>query len=470
MTIPETIPSADLQQFEIQQLIAGRAFLTLKNTVRDMDVHDLAVLFGRLADEELAICFRLMPRDRAAELLGDLEPEQQAELLRILRQEKVAALLNEMAPDDRTELLEELPAEVSLRLLNQLRGQELKMARALMGYPEESIGRLMTPEFVAVRPGWTVSHVLEQIRKVAPEKETLNVIYVVDDNWNLIDDIRLEDFVLAEPDQHVADLMDGFVAHLNALDDRETAVELLKKYDAVAMPVVDSRGKLVGIVTFDDVMDVQEEESTEDFQMMAGMAALESSYFATGFLRMLLKRLPWLVLLLMAQMLVTLTLTSFHALPLFAVLVVFMPLINSPAGNTGTQMSGLVLRGLAVQEIATGDWFRVLRRESLRGLAMGVLLGVVGYGAAFVFAPMAGASAEELGEGRLADIATSVGLAITLAVTLANLLGAMLPFFFKKIGLDPAVTSGPFIASLMDVSGVLVYFGIAMATLQAIGG
>ena len=220
--------------------------------------------------------------------------------------------------------------------------------------------------------------------------------------------------------------------------------------------MVNHQGVLVGIVTVDDVMDVAEEEDTEDFQKMAGMAALEYSYFGTPFGAMLRKRLPWLIMLLLAQTLTTVTLTQFDRLAEFVVLVLFMPLINSPAGNTGSQMAGLMIRALAVQEMDLGDWTRVLSRELVRGLVLGLILGGIGYATVLLF-------------DRPSGIALSVAFAMAVAVTLANLLGSMLPFFFKRVGLDPAVTSGPFIASLMDVSGIVIYFSIAMLVLNLTG-
>jgi len=443
-------------QPEIRALIEAKDFATLKSALVGMEEHYLAALLGELEGEDLALCFRLLPQEIAAEILGDFELEQQEELLTTLSSEKVAAILNDMPPDDRTELLEELPGALAQRLLNALRGDELRIARSLLAYPEDSIGRLMTPEYVAIQSSMTIEQVLGHIRKVAPTKETLNVLYVVDDGGNLLDELPLERLVLADPDEVVTDLMDQQAPSLRAGDDREAAIDDFRKYDAIALPVVNEQGILVGIVTIDDVMDVAEEETTEDFQKMAGMAALEYSYFGTNFVAMLRKRLPWLVLLLAAQTLTAVTLTSFYGLAEFAVLVVFMPLINSPAGNTGSQVAGLMMRALAVQEMDLGDWARVLLRETARGLALGVTLGILGYLTVLMFQ-------------RPPSIALSVAVAMTTAVTLANLVGSMLPFFFKRIGLDPAVTSGPFIASLMDVSGILIYFSVATAILAAMG-
>ena len=446
----------------IHDLVKEKNFAALKAKIREMEVHGLTELLGHLEDEDLAMVFRLLPQDMAADVFGDLEIERQEGLLATLSTEKVATILNDMPPDERTELLEELPGELSQRLLSALRGDELKIARSLLAYPEESIGRLMTPEYVALHPGWTIEEVFAHVRKVAPSKETLNVVYVVDERSRLLDEIRLEQLILAEPDMTVADLMDEQVASLRAGEDQEAAVEIFKKYEAVALPVVNRQGILVGIVTVDDVLDVAEEEGTEDFQKMAGMGALEGSYFGTTFASMLRKRLPWLALLLAAQMLTTVALLGVQKLKLFAVLVVFMPLINSPAGNTGSQMAGLMIRGLAVQEIELRDWYRVLVRELLRGLALGLALAAFGFIASWAFSLYAHVKVNPT------QIALSVSLAIALAVTLANIVGSMLPFFFKRVGLDPAVTSGPFIASLMDVSGILIYFTVATIVLAAL--
>ena len=447
--------TAELLQPEIEKLLENKDFAALKSLVADMEIHDMAELLGELDGDDTAVVFRLLGRQRAADIFGDLDIEHQEELLETMSSEKVAAILNDMAPDERTELLEELPGSLAQRLMNNLRGDELKIARSLLAYPEDSIGRLMTPHYVSVRSDWTINQVLAHIRKVAPASETLNVFYVVDHNWKLLDEVTLEQVVLAEPEDTVKDLMDNSAASLQAGDDREVAIEEFRKYDAIAMPVVDSQGTLVGIVTVDDAMDVVEEEYTEDMQKIAGMTALEYSYFGTGFQAMLVKRLPWLILLLAVQMLSAMALTKFEYLAEFAVLVLFMPLINSAAGNTGSQASVLMIRALAVQEIALGDWVRVLGRELARGLAMGIILAGAGYGTVLLF-------------GRPVQIAAAVSLSIVMAVTLANLAGSMLPFIFKRIGLDPAVTSGPFIASLMDLASITIYFSTAVAILAAL--
>ena len=456
MTPPDTQNIMDnapsLEQIELW--IDTRELGKLKARLCEMEIHELAdvlIELGEKEEQELAIAFRVLPTDIAAEILGNFEPDQQEELLTRLSNEKVAEIINEMPPDDRTELFEDLPGPLAQKLINQLRGKERKIAIELFAYPEDSIGRLMTPEYLAVRKDWTVDMVLRHIRRVAESRETCNIIYVVDEDWRLQDEIPLEDIVLAEPDQLVEELMDNQAGYLRARDDQETAVEAFKKYDALALPVLDQSDTLVGIVTFDDVMDLQEEESTEDMQKMAGMAALENAYLSADFFEMIKSRLPWLILLLLAECIAVKVLHSFDSL--LTILAIFMPLINATAGNTGSQIAGLMIRSIALNEVDLADWKRVFKRELLRGATMGIILAVCSIGIVFMF-------------GKGLPVALGVSVAMFSAVSLANILGAMLPFIFKRIGVDPAVTSGPFIACLMDVSSILIFFSTASAILS----
>jgi len=460
----------DAIQPEIRELIQQKQFAELKHVLCELDVHDVADLLGTLQGRELGVAFRLLSRNRAAEVFANLELEQQEDLLSILTSEDLAGILNAMPPDDRTSLLEDLPEQIAGRLIASLRPDEREVAEELLQYPEDSIGRLMTPEYVAVRADWTVQQVLNHIRKVAPEKETLNMLFVVDEAGKLLDEVRLEDLVLADPEATVSKIREHNPAYLLATDDREQAVEVFKKYDEVALPVVEANGVLVGIVTHDDVMDVQEEEDTEDFHKMAGVVALEEPYFATTFFEMLRKRLPWLGLLFAAEMLTVLALTRFEQnldVRIFALIVLFMPLINATAGNAGAQMAGLVIRGLAVRELGPGDWLRILGRELTLGGTLGLCLGAMGVAAAWVMLSL-GRANPPAGLELLAKSA-GVGISITAAVVFANLAGGMIPLLFKRIGLDPAVTSGPFLTSVMDISGVLIYFTIATGLLAALG-
>ena len=458
----------DAIQPEIRDFIERKDFAALKAVVAKLDIHDVAELADDLDGEDLGVVFRLLSRERAAEVFAALEFERQELLLEVLSGEALSGILNEMPPDDRTELLEDLPDDIANRLIDTLSRQEREVAIDLLHYPEDSIGRLMTPEFVAVEAGWAVQQVLDHLREVAPQKETLNVLYVTDEAGRLIDDIRLEDLVLAEPEEVISEIIDQNPVNLSAFGDREEAIEIFRKYDEVALPVVDHAGVMVGIVTHDDVMDVQAEEDTEDFHKIVAVAALEEPYFATTYPEMLRKRLPWLVLLFAAELLTVMALMRFgRSLVVFALIVPFMPLINATAGNTGSQMAGLIIRGLAVNEMTPRDWWRVLGRELALGVTMGLALGMLGVGASMVMMRFGMASEPPSDPW---SYAVGVGISVAVAVVFANLIGSMIPLAFKRIGMDPAVTSGPFLASVMDITGVLIYFSVASIILSLLGG
>jgi len=366
---------------EVEQALQGRKFFRLREVFSDMEPPDAADAIDALEPEDRAVAFRVLRREHAAEVFGYLEGESQEGLLKALAEDKVAAILNDMSPDDRTHLLEELPASVTQQLLVLLSAEERRIASRLLGYPEDSIGRLMTPEFVAVRSSWTIEHTLRHIRHYGDDGETLNVIYVVDEGWNLIDDLRIRQVLLADPESTIADLLDGNFTALRATDDQESAVPVFMEYDRVALPVIDSRGVLLGIVTIDDVIDVAAEEATEDIQKIGGSAALEQPYMQIGFFQMMWKRMGWLVLLFMGQLL-TLNAMGFYAdrIAEALVLVLFVPLIISSGGNSGSQAATLVIRAMALGEVAMGDWWRVMRREILFGLILGVVLAIIGFG------------------------------------------------------------------------------------------
>jgi len=456
--------SATPSAASIDQALRERNFARVRKSFADLYPADVAELIEELEEEQRAVLFRILPRDQAAETFEYLEPEAQEGLIKALAHEQVAAILNDMSPDDRTALLEELPASVTVQLLSLLTPDERTVARQLLGYPEDSIGRLMTPDFIALRSDWTVQQSLDHVRKNGEDSETLNVIYVVDDRGHLIDDLRMRQLLLADPEaSSIAQIMDGNFVALKATDDQETAVRVFTEYDRVAFPVTDSSGVLLGIVTVDDVLDVVQEEATEDIQKIGGMEALEQPYMQTGYLEMLCKRAGWLVLLFLGQLL---TINALHVftgqLQRVIALTLFVPLIISSGGNSGSQAATLVVRAMALDELSLRDWWSVMRREIVFGLTVGLTLAALGLARVFV-----GRSLGEtiLGES-WAQISVAVGVSLVIVVLWGVTIGSMLPFVLRRLGADPATSSTPFVATIVDITGLIIYFTAATLILS----
>jgi len=358
--------------------------------------------------------------------------------------------------------LEELPAPVTRQLLALLTPGERSVAVALLGYPEGSIGRLMTPHYVAVREDWTVQAVLDYIRANGQDSETLNVIYVVDEHGLLIDDIRIREFLLTSPQNRVSELMDRQFVSLKATDDQQAAVTVFRKYDRVALPVTDTAGVLIGIVTIDDVLDVAEAKTTQEIQRIGGSEALDEPYMRISFSRMIRKRAGWLAALFLGETLTATAMGSFEQeIQKAVILAVFVPLIISSGGNSGSQASTLVIRALALGEVGLGDWWRVIRREMASGLALGVILGCIG-----VFRITLWSAFSDIYGAHWMLVALTVGLSLVGIVLWGTLIGSLLPFVLRRLGFDPATSSAPFVATLVDVTGLVIYFTVAMVVLR----
>lgn len=447
---------------EIQELISLRDFSSLKEVVSDWPPADIADMIEILSENDQAILFRLLPKKLATEVYEHLELEVQKRLLRAMAQEQVAVILNEMAPDDRTALLEELPAPTVLQLLQQLSPAERMITRSLLGYPENSVGRLMTPDFVAIHPEMNVDQVLRYIREHGKDSETLNVIYVIDDNGKLLDGVRAREFLLSPLDKKTSELMHGSFIALNATDDQETAVDMFRKHGRYALPVIDSEGHLIGIVTIDDVLGVADEEATEDIQKFGGMEALEQPYLSTPLMEMVKKRAGWLVILFIGEMLTATAMGYFEKeIARAVVLALFVPLIISSGGNSGSQAATLIIRAMALAEITLADWWRVMRREIISGLMLGVVLGSIGFLRIVLWSLVS-----HLYGPHWPLVALSVGLSLIGVVMWGALAGSMLPFILKRFGVDPATSSAPFVATLVDVTGLLIYFTVAVFILR----
>src|SRR4030065_2160623 len=371
---------SQLLQPEIRALIDERNLSTLKEILSDWTPTDIADLITNLpAENEQVIIFRLLHQDLATDTFEYLVFDMQMNLIKAMGKEEVTSILNEMSADDRTALLEELPSAAAKQMIMMLSPEERKIATSLLGYPENSVGRLMTPDYIAVNPEWDIMQTLEHIRKYGKASETLNIIYVVDAKGKLIDDIKIRDVILAPLERKIADLMDENFVGLNVHDDQEKAVEVFKKYDRVALPVVDALGSLIGIVTIDDVLDVAEEEATEDIHKLGGTEALEDPYIDTTITEMVKKRGKWLVVLFIGEMLTASAMGFFEdQISKAVVLALFVPLIISSGGNSGSQAATLVIRAMSLGEITLRDWWFVMKREVLSGLALGGKLASIG--------------------------------------------------------------------------------------------
>jgi magnesium transporter len=447
---------------EIRELMASGDDATLGEVINRWFPADRAELLDALAIGEQVPLLRLLPRQQAAETLAYLDLARQLDLLEALAPDEVGELLSVMAPDDRTALLAELPAEDAARLIALLNPAERAVARALLDYHADSVGRLMTPDYVVVRKEWTMRHVLDHVRTHGRDSETLNVIYVVDDQHRLIDDLRIREVLLAPLHAHVSDRMDGTCVKLLATDNKQTAVAVFRKYDRTALPVVDAHGRLAGIVTLDDVLDVAEAQATRELQHFGGLEALDDPYLSTPLPAMLRKRATWLVILFVSEMLTATAMAFFEGeIEKAVVLAVFIPLIISSGGNSGSQAATLIIRALALGEVRLRDWWHVLRREILSGLLLGAILGSIG------FARIAAWHALGTSYGpHWILIGLTVAFSLVGVVAWGTLMGSMLPFLLKRLGFDPATSSAPFVATLVDVTGLVIYFSVAMVLLR----
>lgn len=441
---------------EIEELIAHRDFATIRDVFVEWTPIDLAELVSDLREESRAVVFRLLPKDIAAETFSYCDLETQQELLHDLAKGELATILNDMSPDDRTQLFEDLPGNVVSELINSLSAEERAIALTLLNYPEDSVGRLMTPDYVIIKRHWTVQQALDHIRNYGKDSETLNLLYVTE-HGTLIDEIRIREILLSPPDALVEDLMDFKAESLLVTDDQETAVQLFKKLDRFAIPVVDADRKLLGIVTIDDVLDVAEEQATEEIQKFGGMEALEEPYTSTPLQEVIRKRAIWLMVLFVGEMFTATALGFFeHQLDKAVILTLFLPLIISSGGNSGSQAATLIVRAMALGEVGLHEWWFVLRRELVSGLSLGIILAVIGVMRIIGWNAVFGTYGEHY-----FLVALTVGFSLIGVVMFGTITGSMLPFLMKRLGLDPATSSAPFVATLVDVTGIVIYFSIA---------
>lgn len=448
---------------EFEELIANKDWVALKEVLNDVPAVDIADLLLELPGDIAVVVFRLLKKPVAADVFAEMPSSKGIELLELFNKQQLSDVMGNLEPDEQVSILEELPGHLTQRVMNSINREDQKQLKKLLGYPEESVGRLMTPRYVKVKSNWTIAYSMEHIRKFGETAETINVIYVVDEKEHLIDDLRITHLILADPDDQIETLMDRSFEALTVHDDQEEAVKMLAKYDRVALPVVDSDGVLVGIVTADDVIDVAEEETTEDMQKMAGMDALDDYYSQTSIFDIVKKRLWWLVILFVGQILTAIAMGGYEEiLQKVVALSFFVPLIISSGGNSGSQAATLIIRALATDDIKPEDWKKVFSREFTSGLMLGGLIGLLGFVTLIGWDLIGGAELTST----VFLTAGVIGLSLFSIVLFGNFTGAMLPFFLSKLNLDPAVSSAPFVATIVDVSGIIIYFTIAIVLLS----
>ena len=455
------LEQADLME-QFEQIIASDDVLQIADFLNDQNISDVAELINEYPEYEAHIISN-MSIHRAASVFKVLDISQQKDIVKELPSFKTAELLNELPPDDRTDFLEELPKNVIRDLIKLLDPEERKITLTHLGYPEDSVGRLMTPDYVYVYEHNTIEEVFVTIRKYAKGSETIDVIYVINEAGELIDDIRIRDVILASPEKLVSEVMDDRVVALNVTDDQEYANQVFKMNNRVALPVTDDNNILLGIVTIDDMLWVANEEFSEDMQMIGGTEALDEPYLDIALSKLFRKRIGWLVVLFLGEMLTATAMGYFQGeIEKAVVLALFVPLIISSGGNSGSQASTLIIQAMAVGDINLSDWWRVLKRELLSGVMLGGVLGIIGFTRVFIWHSISPAM---YGPHWLM-IAYTVGFSLLGVVLWGTLSGSMLPIVLKKMCADPAVSSAPFVATLVDVTGLVIYFSVALLFLS----
>lgn len=434
---------------KFQELIERKEWKVLRDKLAELESISIAEIIEQLPEGEDIVVFRLLSKKLAKNTFQYLPYEKQEQVIKSLadHSDKLASLLNDLDPDDRTAFFEELPGQVSQRLIQLLSPEERNITIKLLGYPEESIGRLMTPEFVAVKSHFTVAQTLNHIRKYGRDSETLNVIYIVDSNWKLIDDIKIREIILADPEQPIEELLDHRYVSLNAYNDQESAVRVFKDQDRMALPVTDSDGILLGIVTFDDIMDVEEEETTEDFHKFGAFqdAIINPLKARATFLYQ--KRILWLIILVFMNVFSGAAIAGFEkVIQSMTSLLFFLPLLIGSGGNAGSQSATLMIRSLAIGDVEVKDWFKLIGKEFLVSFMLGISMA---------------AGVSLIAGLRSPEIVPVVAMAMVLTVMTGSIIGLTIPFIFTKMKIDPATASAPLITSIADIAGVLIYFSIA---------
>ncbi|WP_184546262.1 magnesium transporter [Mucilaginibacter sp. FT3.2] len=443
---------------QIELLLQKDNNTQLQEYLNNLNISDVEELIDELP-EHGPLFIEILSLNRSVNVFRILDFPTQERIIKKLSGQRIADLINELPPDDRTALFSELHGDAVKKLILHLSPEDRKEALSLLGYEEDSIGRLMTPDYIAVKKTWDVTRVLSHIRRYGKNSETIDVIYVIDDNGLLLDDIRIREILLVKPETKVSDLMDGRLIALSASDPQEEAINVFRMNNRTALPVVDRENILLGIVTIDDILWIANEEYTEDIQKIGGTEALDEPYLDMNLFKLVKKRVGWLIILFLGEMLTATAMGFFEkSIEKAVVLALFIPLIISSGGNGGSQASTLIIQAMALGEVTVADWWRVMRRELLSGLMLGATLGIIGFFRIFAFAMVW----PHLYGPYWILVGLTVGCALVGVVLWGSLAGSMLPLILKKLGADPATSSAPFVATLVDVTGLIIYFSIAL--------
>lgn len=439
---------------EIRNKMQERSINGIKKVLEEIKPQDIALLFEELEDEEIIVLYRILSKDLAVETFAEMDSDLQEKLIKALTDKELGEVVHELFTDDTVDLIEEMPSNVVKRILRTIPAEERKLINQFLKYPENSAGSIMTDEFVDLKENMTVSEAFDKIRKVGVDKETIYTCYVLTEDRKLLGTLTVKELLLSKMTDNIKDLMNLNVISGTTLEDQEDVANKLKKYDLLALPIVDNENRLVGIITIDDAIDVLEEESTEDFQKMAAITPNDEEYFKTSIFKHAKSRILWLLFLMISATItgkiITGYETAFEAVPL---LVAFIPMIMGTGGNCGSQASTLIIRGLATNEIRTKDILKAIWKESRIAVLVGIVLAIVN-------------GIIVMWQYQDLSLAIVVGITLIFTVLLAKVLGCVLPIFAKKVHLDPAIMASPLITTIVDICSVLIYFVVATAILK----
>lgn len=438
-----------------QQLLKEKNYVALKEEISKLPVQDVAEVLNQMEAKESLLAFRLLPKDKAAEVFSYLSEKIRTAFSKMIEEDELKSIVEELFFDDKIDFLEEMPANVVKKILQKTPESERKLINQFLQYPEHSAGSIMTIEFVDLKSDMTVAEALQHIRYTAPKKETIYTCYVIDQQRRLLGAVSLKDLVMANPDQKIEDLMNKNIIKVKTDDDQEYVASLFKKYDLLNMPVVDSEGRLVGIITIDDVVDVLEEENTEDIQKMGGINPSEESYLQQSPLVMAKNRLFWLIALMISATFTGRIIQKYEdMLQTMVILAAFIPMLMDTGGNAGSQSSTMVIRGLALGEIKTKDVFKVILKELFVSIIVGICLASLNF-----FRLVAIEKTDY-------KIAAAVSATLIVVVVLAKVVGGTLPLFAKMAKIDPAIMASPLITTIVDALALIAYFNIATMILK----